>query len=443
MPSLLSRPCEPADQERMWAQSKLHLVSRSGREPSYDQADCRKGDADAHHPPHVPDLLGLPRLPRRDLRLPLAMLASDILSLVRRVCVHKRLLCTVTVRCRIGYRHLANGMVGRLFRAVQRRRDMSAARPARRAQASLSPWQIPLSGWWRALMRVARRIGEDMLWIECAGVAFFALLSLFPALVLAVTTYGLVTDAVLAEKHLTLIADILPEYVHQILENRVRALVDQPDITLGLGLLVSLAVALWSASRGMNTIILVSSHAYRERDRRRFVVRVILSLVFTIGAGSILTVSLIAIAIAPAVLALVPIGGVEELVLGLARWPILAAAILAGLFLLYRFAPDRRAARWRWVLPGALLSTVGWLLFSFAFSFYVETVPDLDAVFGSLSAIVVLMLWLYYSVMVVVIGALLNAELEYQTAADTTRGSWRPMGERGAYVADHAPDQND
>lgn len=286
-------------------------------------------------------------------------------------------------------------------------------------------------------MRVARRIGEDMLWIECAGVAFFALLSLFPALVLAVTTYGLVTDAVLAEKHLTLIADILPEYVHQILENRVRALVDQPDITLGLGLLVSLAVALWSASRGMNTIILVSSHAYRERDRRRFVVRVILSLVFTIGAGSILTVSLIAIAIAPAVLALVPIGGVEELVLGLARWPILAAAILAGLFLLYRFAPDRRAARWRWVLPGALLSTVGWLLFSFAFSFYVETVPDLDAVFGSLSAIVVLMLWLYYSVMVVLVGALLNAELEYQTGCDTTAGPARPAGSRGAYVADH------
>lgn len=314
---------------------------------------------------------------------------------------------------------------------------------ARRSHSAESPWQIPPFGWWRALVRVVRRIGREMLWIECAGVAFFALLSLFPALVAAVSIYGLVTDAALAEGHLALTRTVLPAPVYQILDDRVTALVGQSDATLGLSLLISLGVALWSASRGMNTIILVSSHAYREIDRRNFFLRALLSMVFTVGAAGILIVSILVIAAAPVVLEILPIDRGTQLLVALIRWPVLAAAILVGLLCLYRFAPHRRVARWRWIFPGALLSSLGWLLFSFAFSVYVEVVADLEATFGSLSALIVLMLWMYYSVMVIVFGALLNAELEYQTATDTTAGPSRPMGRRGAYVADHVHERRD
>lgn len=253
----------------------------------------------------------------------------------------------------------------------------------------------------------------------------------------AVSTYGLLTDPGLAAEHLALARDLLPAEAYGILEQRVTTLVAQPGSSLGIGLLLSLAIALWGASRGMNTLILVSGHAYRERDGRSFLVRSLLSFAFTFGAAGLLLVSVLALAALPVVLELLLIDEATQLLLTLLRWPVLGTAILLGLLCLYRFAPHRRLARWRWVLPGALFATLGWLFFSYAFSLYMELAPNFGEEFGSLSAVVVLMLWMYYSVMVVLLGALLNAELEYQTGRDTTAGPEQPRGRRGAYVADH------
>lgn len=250
-------------------------------------------------------------------------------------------------------------------------------------------------------------------------------------------------DAALVGDHMALLRNLMPIEAYAVLDQRATSLVEQPRGSLGLGLLVSLAIALWGASRGMNTLILVSGHAYREADRRHFLVRTLLSFAFTLGAAAMLLASVLALAGLPMVFRVLLLDSRTELLLTLLRWPLLGGAIFLGLLCLYRFAPHRRPPRWRWVLPGTLLATLGWLLFSFGFSLYVRLSPNFGEAFGSLSAVVALMLWLYYSVMVVLGGALLNAELELQTGRDTTAGPERPRGERGAFVADNVAGPRD
>jgi len=305
------------------------------------------------------------------------------------------------------------------------------------------PHHIPWRGWWSVLLRIFGRINGERLWIEAAGVAFFGLMSLFPALVVAVTGYGLVADASLVNEHLATARGLLPAEAYDILEQRVTALAEQSGTSLGLGLLVSLAIALWGATRGMNTLILVCGHAYREPDERSFIGRTVLSFIFTFGAASLFLFSVLTLGALPILLQILQVEAHIQVQVSLLRWPVLAVAIFLGLLVLYRFAPHRRSARRRWLLPGAILASLGWLAFSFGFSLFVELAPNFGEEFGSLSAVIVLMLWIYYSVMVIVVGALLNAELEYQTERDTTVGPSRPMGERGAYVADHVVEKPD
>lgn len=300
-----------------------------------------------------------------------------------------------------------------------------------------APTEIPGRGWWKVAKRaVGRLIGENLS-TECAGVAFFGLFSLFPAIVAAVLVYGLVADAALVREHLAVARDFLPGAAYQILEDRVVALASQPASSLGIGLLVSLVLALWSASRGVSTMILVIGLAYRETDERGFLTGVVISVLFTLGGAAFLLFAVLAVAAIPAIVSILPLGPAEETLVELVRWPVLAVVVMLAITCLYRFGPDRENPKWRWILPGAVLSSALWLIFSFAFSFYVDNFASYDAYFGSLAAIVVLMLWLYYSIMIIVLGAVLNAELEYQTERDSTTGPPEPMGERGAYVADN------
>lgn len=307
----------------------------------------------------------------------------------------------------------------------------------RRGWEADSPRRIPLRGWLSTGLRIYRRIGEERLWIEAAGVAFFGLMSLFPALVVAVTAYGLVTDAHLVGQHLALAQGLLPQDAYDLLERRATTLAEQSGTSLGLGLLISLAIAFWGASRGINTLILVISHAYRAQDRRGFILRTALSFAFTLAAAGIFLLAVLALAGLPILLRALVVE-VDHLQVVLLRWPILAGAIFLSLLFLYRFAPHRRRARWRWIIPGAVAACLGWLAFSFGFSTFVALSPNFGQEFGSLAAVIALMLWIYYSVMVIIVGALLNAELEHQTGRDTTIGPARPMGERGAYVADNS-----
>jgi membrane protein len=299
------------------------------------------------------------------------------------------------------------------------------------------PGRMPWRGWRRVIRRVVRRLGVEGLSTAAGGVAFFALMSLFPAIVAAVLIYGIFADPGIVREHLALIRHLIPTSAYKVLEDQITALVTRPATGLGWGLLISLVIAIWSASRGIAALIEIIGMAYRQKDNRSILKSILLSIVFTFLGGVFLLFTVLMVGAVPALLRVMWLPSGTETLVELVRWPILAAAIVAAILCLYRFAPDREEAKWRWIVPGALLASGAWMLFSLGFSLYVDNFASYDATFGSVAAIVVLMLWLYYTIFIIVVGAVLNAELEMQTVEDSTTGPPVPMGERGAYVADH------
>ena len=299
------------------------------------------------------------------------------------------------------------------------------------------PGDIPLAGWKAVLVRTYQTVGDKDLGLMCAGVAFYGFLSLFPAVAAIVLLYGLFASPASLQAQLAALDGTVPEAVMAIVRDRLVQLVEQPASGLGLGLVISLAIALWSGSRGTNALILAIGEAYHQEDNRSFLRSAVLSLVMTLGAVLFVGVALGAIAVIPIVFAALPLPSGLERFVEWVRWPVLALAVVLAIGALYRLAPDRRDARWRWLSPGALLAAVLWLALSGLFSLYVETFADYSATFGSLAGAAVMMLWIYYSVVVFVVGAALNGQLELQTLRDTTVGPPRPPGERGAFAADH------
>lgn len=302
-----------------------------------------------------------------------------------------------------------------------------------------TPFQIPLKGWWPILKRVYARFIEADISIRCAGVAFFTFFSIFPAIAASVLTYGLFLDRQVLRTHLGAIEPFLPPEAFTIISDRLDALLAQPETGLGLGLLFALAVALWSGSRGIGSLVGLMSEAYRENDKRSFIVSALLSIGLTVGGIVFLAVAIVTVAALPAIFLILPFGEFFERLVLLLRWPLLFLFVMAALMVLYRLGPDRKDAQLVWLVPGAFISTVGWVLLSLLFSFYVENFGNFSATFGSLSVAVVTMLWLNYTILIFTLGALLNAEAEYQTRIDTTVGAPKPMGLRGAVVADEVP----
>jgi membrane protein len=225
-----------------------------------------------------------------------------------------------------------------------------------------------------------------------------------------------------------------------VIVDQLDKLMNQPPAGLGIGLAISIAVALWSGSRGVNALIYTASAAYYEKVDRNFIVAVILSFVVTVLGAGFMIVALALTAALPILTGLSPIPGTGEQLALLLRWPILMGLAIVAFSLLYRFTIDRRAAKARWIWPGAVLAALLWLGICVGFSLYVENFGEFEASFGSLAAAVVLLFWLYISAQIFVLGAAFNAEIELQTIVDTTIGPDKPMGKRGAYVADHIAD---
>lgn len=302
------------------------------------------------------------------------------------------------------------------------------------------PAQIPWTGWKRILRRTFGMMSDADLSLRCAGVAFFTFLSIFPVLACFVLIYGLVSTPASLREQMVSLQQFVPASVYSVVQERLDALLDQPEIGLGIGLAISFVLALWSGSRGTNALVSTISSAYHETVERNFIKAAILSLGMTLGALVFLIGALFSIAAIPVILNALPVTALTETLALWARWPVLAIAVIISIAVLYRVAPHRESPRWKWVTPGALLATFLWLILSAAFSIYVEQFGNYSATFGSLSVAVVMMLWIYYSTMVVALGAALNAEIEHQTKVDTTIGPNAPMGERGAYVADNLPE---
>jgi membrane protein len=300
-----------------------------------------------------------------------------------------------------------------------------------------SPADIPWLGWKRVMMRTWREIISDRVSLVAAGCAFYATLALFPAISMLISLYGLMFDPATVEPQLATLQDLLPPSAFQLISERVHMLVAKPPGTLTLGLLISTGVALWSSATGTKSIISALNLAYEERERRSFLRFQLIAFVMTLIAlvGAVLGLGFI-VGLPPALAALGYEGNTAVLV-RIASLILLVAFVLGSLSLLYRFGPCRRAARWVWITPGSILATVLWVLASALFSFYVGHLATYDVTYGPLGAVVGVMMWFFVTVYVVLLGAELNAELELQTAHDSTDGPPQPIGSRGAYVADH------
>ena len=270
-----------------------------------------------------------------------------------------------------------------------------------------------------------------------AGVAFFGVLAIFPALASLVALYGLVANPGDVAQNLGVVRPLLPPDAYGLLETQVRSLVEVPQQRLGFASLFALLIALWSARAGVSGLMEGLNIVYREVDARSLVVQYAISLALTALLLMVAIVALLVMVALPAALQIVDFGPLGAWLTALGPLLVLAVAVVFVIGALYRYGPHRATARKRWVSWGAVLATAVWLAASLLFSLYVANFANFNKTYGSLGAIVALLFWFYVSAFVVLLGAELNAEMELQTERDTTTGPPEPMGERGAYVADH------
>jgi membrane protein len=312
----------------------------------------------------------------------------------------------------------------------------TGAAGADRGRAAERPAEIPRRGWKDILVRLRRDMRDDNVSLLAAGVAFYALLALVPALVALVSAYGLVADPADIERNVDDALAAAPAEVRDLVRSQLSSIVDSSPSGLRLGAIVGLAVALWSASSGMKNLVTAITLAYDERETRGFVRLRGLSLVLTVGAVVWGALALMVLVILPNRLSDSGATGVIRSLAMIVRWPVAAVLVMAALAVLYRYAADRDRPRWNWASPGAVVATVVWVAASIGFSIYTANFGRYNETYGALGAVIVVMLWLAISAYVVIAGAELNGQIEHQTAVDTTTGRPRPMGERDAYVAD-------
>lgn len=312
----------------------------------------------------------------------------------------------------------------------------SRKRESGRGRAATSPAGIPGKGWMDVLWRIYNQMQNDRLLAVAAGVVFYMLLALFPALTALVSLYGLVADPVAINEQLSMLAGVVPNDVVAIIRNQVERLSDARSGSLGLGFIIGLAFALWSTNGGMKAIIDSLNVVYDEREKRSFATLTLVSFAFTIGSLVFVFVALAAVVVTPLVLPWLGLEAVDERIISLLRWPVLLVVVLLWLAVLYRYGPSRTAAQWQWLSVGSAFAALCWLAGSSLFSWYLSNFANYNATYGSLGAVIGMMMWLWLSVIVVLFGGELNAELEHQTAEDTTVRPERPMGERGAVMAD-------
>jgi membrane protein len=312
-----------------------------------------------------------------------------------------------------------------------------AAGEAERGRAADTPTQIPSLGWKDILWRTYEEFGKDRILSVAAGVTYYALLALFPAIAALVSIYGLFADPVTIEQHLNALSGVLPGGALDIIREQVKRIASQGSGTLGVSFAIGLAISLWSANAGMKAVFDALNIVYDEEEKRGFVALNLRSLAFTLGAIAFVILALGGIVVLPVVLDFIGLGGRTEWLLAIARWPVLLAIVVLGLAVLYRYGPSRDKAEWKWVTPGGIVAAVLWLVVSMLFSWYVSNFGSYNETYGSLGAVIGFMTWIWLSTTVVLTGAEINAEMEHQTAKDTTEGPRKPLGTRGAQMADN------
>jgi membrane protein len=305
-----------------------------------------------------------------------------------------------------------------------------------RGRDAETPVEIPAKGWKDIAWRVYEGVQNDRVLLVAAGVTFYALLALFPATAALVSLYGLFADPSTINEHLRLVSGFLPDGALEVIGDQVKRIASQKG-TLGITFIGTLALALWGANAGTKAIFDALNIIYKEREKRSFVALTLQSLLFTVGAIALMLVALAGIVVVPVMLKLLGIAQESgAALLSLLRWPLLYLLILFALACLYRYGPSRTEPQWRWVTWGSAIAGAFWIAGSLLLSWYVANFGTYNATYGSLGAVIGFMVWMWLSTIVVLVGAEINAEMEHQTAKDTTEGRPKPMGARGAKMAD-------
>ena len=300
------------------------------------------------------------------------------------------------------------------------------------------PTEIPARGWLQVAKRGWKEAKADQVPLLAAGVAFYAFLSIFPALIALVSIYGLFADPATIANQLNSMTAALPDEARQIITDQVTAQASRRT-ALSVGLIISVAIALWSASAGINNLLTAINVAYDEEEKRGFVKKRLMSLGLTLAAIVFMVIVIGLVAVLPPLLQAVFGTGALSWILQIIGWLIMVALVAVALAILYRLGPDRDAPRMNWVSVGALVATFIWLVASIGFSVYTATFGNYAKTYGVFAGIVVLLFWLWISMYAVLLGAEINAESEQQTIEDTTKGEEQPLGERGAIKADSVP----
>ncbi len=302
------------------------------------------------------------------------------------------------------------------------------------------PTDIPLKGWKQIVKRAWAENKADNMPIIAGGVAFFGFLSIFPALIAMISIYGLVASPETVTRQVEDLSAQLPQEASKLIEDQLKAITDNSGSALTWGLVVAILAALWSASGGVGNIITAINLAYDEVETRKFIKLKATALLLTLGAIVFVLVTFGLVAVVPVVLDALPLGIVGTILAQVVRRALLLAVYARALAVLNRVAPDRDDPKLRWVSLGSVAVTIVWALVSVGFSFYVDNFGSYDKTYGAIAGVIVLMLWLYLTCFLVLLGAEINSEAEHQTAQDTTSGPPKPMGQRGAEMADSLPD---
>jgi membrane protein len=302
-----------------------------------------------------------------------------------------------------------------------------------------SPLAIRLADWRSILVRVFNRAMADNVGLLSAGIAFYAFLSIFPAIAAGLMIWGLFNDMTSLGPQLQAIRELAPDAFDLVADQMV-VIANQDDGGLTLGLLISAVFSLWGATGAVSALMQAMNMAYHENEKRGFVRRTVLILGFTLGGIIFVGISMAAIAAVPPILKALYLGAFLDAVIGAIRWLMLIGLFMAACAAIYRIAPSRVRARWRWIVPGALAAGCIWIVASIAFSTYLENFNAYNATFGSLGAVAALLMWFWLSAYAICLGAELNAQLELFTTQDTTVDAPARSGRRGAFVADHTED---
>ncbi|MGV8935796.1 MAG: YihY/virulence factor BrkB family protein [Allorhizobium sp.] len=298
------------------------------------------------------------------------------------------------------------------------------------------PEQIPPRGLLDIFWRVVHEFTEDRISLIAAGVTFYLVLAVFPALAAVVSLYGFFAEPSSIADQLRLLSSILPPGAFDLMSTQLNGLAERTSSSLSLTFFIGLGVALWSSHNGIMALFDAMNIAYEEREKRGFIYLNVAALVFTLCGivGAVVMIGFVAIM--PLAFSFLWIDRWNENFALLMRWPILVVVAMATIGAIYRFGPSREPARARWLTWGAAFATIGWLLMSMTFSLYLQNFANYDVTYGTLGALIGFLIWLWLSVVILLVGAEINAEFEHQTTYDTTTGPPRPMGSRGAYVAD-------